>query len=153
MHKIFLTEEEVSFISGAETIVDELGGFPSMEDGSLIKVCIEEDGYKQFVSLVFDITGWIKNAGYYIKIPATSKRRIKIVFSGKFDLMIVGNLRGIQGEIKFGNQESRPMEQDDLPGYAPIIKRPFSVFCVRNERNLCIEFFEEYCCVSASFED
>ena len=153
MHKIFLTDEEVSFISGAETIINELGGFLSMEDGRLVKVCIDECSNKHFASLLFDITGWIENASYYKKIPVTAKTKIKIVFSGKFDIKIVGNLCDICGEIKFGNEESRPMSQDDLPGYAPTIKRPFSVFCIRDESNLCIDFFEEYCSVSASFED
>ena len=37
MHKIFLTDEEISFISGAEIIKNELGGFPSMEDGRTYK--------------------------------------------------------------------------------------------------------------------
>lgn len=152
MHKIFLTDEEISFISGAETIINELGGFPSMEDGRLIKICLDECGDKQFLSLLFDITGWIGNAGYYKKLPETAKTKIKIVFSGKFDIKIVGNLRDIRGEIKFGNQEIRPMSQDYLPGSAPNIKRPFSVFCIQDERNLCIDFFEEYCSVSASFE-
>ena len=127
--------------------------FLQWKTGELIKVCIDECADKQIVSLLFDITGWIENASYYKKIPTTSKRRIKIVFDGKFDLKIVGNLRGIQGEIKFGNQESRPMKQDNLPGYAPIIKRPFSVFCIRDEKLLYIDFFEEYCSVSAGFED
>ena len=124
-----------------------------MEDGRIIKVCIDECGDKQFASLLFDITGWIESVGYYIIIPTASKRRIKIVFSGKFDLMIVGNLRHIQGEIKFGNQESRLMKQDNLPGYAPIIKRSFSAFCVRDESLLYIDFFEEYLSVSAGFND
>lgn len=30
-----------------------------MEDGRIIKVCIDECGDKQFASLLFDITGWI----------------------------------------------------------------------------------------------
>ena len=35
MHKIYLTEPEVSVINGADVIVEECGGFPSMENGRL----------------------------------------------------------------------------------------------------------------------
>ena len=32
-----------------------------MDDGRIIKVCIDECGDKQFASLLFDITGWIES--------------------------------------------------------------------------------------------
>ena len=42
MHKFFMTEPEVSIIRGAEAIVEELGGFPSMENGRLVSISIED---------------------------------------------------------------------------------------------------------------
>ena len=72
MHKIFLTAPKVSFIVGADEIVEELGGFPSMENSNLLSISVQNcelDNHRYNVSLVFDIEKWAIDRSRHMDIP------------------------------------------------------------------------------------
>ena len=149
MHKYFLTEEECSIINGADIIADEIGGFPSMEDGELLQFNFEKafgDKAKDRLTLVYDIRGWHKNCSYYLDLRPLKHTKIMMVFEGRLNVKYISD--NVWGEIKFGNNISI-MAQDGDPLNINVVKRPFTCFCMRDKRNLCVDFFEEDCLISA----
>lgn len=155
MHKLYLTEPEVSFICGADAIVAELGGFPSMENGKLIDVSIAPShpyGYNVF--LVFDIENWaaVSSRYRYANIPRPKHRYIRMCFFGVQRVYIDSPHLDGCGEIKFGNTTDRKkMYQDDSPLRPIIVERPFYSFYIRDGSDFVLEFNDSKCWVEASF--
>lgn len=158
MHKICLTATECGIIRGADKIIDTIGMFPSMEDGELIDVHLAKNSSSSrgFVSLTFDITGWRETVKQYLnqrKMKDFSQSKIRIVFSNALDVSLNDPLCA-QGEIKFGNSHNKALlRQDEDPYNTPVIGRPFCIFCVRDSRNVVIEFEEEECEIRAELLD
>lgn len=157
MHKIFLTEPEVAFINGADAIVEELGGFPSMENGKLLGVSIQDSGscYRRYnVSLVFDIEKWAVDSSHYMNIPKPKHRYIQIRFFNVRQVFIDSPSLSECGEFKFGNTTDRKKTyQDDMPSHPIIIERPFYSFYMRSGHEIVLEFEDDQCKVIASFLD
>lgn len=158
MHKIYLTEPEVSIIKGADVIVKECGGFPSMENGHLCSIKIQKtkDTLARYdVVLLFDIEKWASDSAFYMHVPKIFHKYIEMTFRC-VENVYVNNpcMSSTCGEIKFGNLSDRnKMHQDILPGRATIINRPFCVFYIRSGNELVIDFDEEECTISAVFND
>lgn len=150
MHKIFLTKPECEIIQGSEKIIETIGGFPSMEDGELIDVHLQKCGeYRSTVTLLFDVTGWKRNAKHSAKLKEFSESLIRLIFQNCRDVYMQSPL-GISGEIKFSNSADRSrMCQDDTPDTVLVIERPYCVFYIRDASGLIIEFFENECTISA----
>ena len=57
MHKFFLTESECEVIQGSHVVTDCIGGFPSMENGSIanIKICQKDNLARYIIKISFDI--------------------------------------------------------------------------------------------------
>lgn len=157
MHKIYLTEPEVSVINGADVIVEECGGFPSMENGRLCSIKMEKskDDFGYNVVLLFDIEKWASDSALYMDIPKISHRFIEMSFCGVSNVYINHpNMSSTCGEIKFNNTPDRKkMCQDSSPERVPVISRPFCTFYIRNDSNLVFDFDERECKISARFKD
>lgn len=155
MHKIFLTEPEVSFIKGADAIVKELGGFPSMENGKLVEISVQDAGlnYSRYnVTLVFDIEGWGRASSRYMNIPKPQNMYIQMDFLNVRDVFISGPSINECGEFKFGNTlDRKEMYQDDLPSRPIIVERPFCTFYMQAGLDFVLEFDDADCLVFASF--
>lgn len=155
MHKIFLTEPEVSFIHGADAIVDVFGGFPSMEGSRLLEISVRDSGlgYKRYnVSLVFDIAGWRRVSSVYMPIPEPKNMYIQMQFFNVRDVFISSPSIDLCGEFKFGNTFDRgEMYQDDVPSRPIIVERPFCTFYMQAGHDFVLEFDEAECKVFASF--
>ena len=154
MHKIFLTEPEVSFIKGADAIVKELGGFPSMENGKLVEISVRNGlSYSRYnVSLVFDIEEWGRASSRYMNIPKPQNMYIQMEFLNVRDVFISSPSINECGEFKFGNTLDREkMYQDDLPSRPIIVERPFCTFYMQAGRDFVLEFDDSDCLVLALF--
>ena len=78
-----------------------------------------------------------------------SEDYIRSAFQNCRDIKIVDPFRDL-GEIKFGNSSDRKlMRQDEFPGLAPELERPFCVFYARSGESIIIDFDEETCIISA----
>ena len=154
MHKVFLTKNECSIIRGADEIIEAFGGFPSMENGELLEIHLEKQHERNrgSVSFVFDIADWKVSSSRYLskERPAGfDQSRIKLTFQNCRDIKIVDPFRDL-GEIKFGNSSDRKLiRQDEFPGLAPELERPFCVFYARSGESIIIDFDEETCIISA----
>lgn len=166
MHKVYLTEEECSIIQGAQDIIDVLGGFPSMEDGELVSIGItanKNNPARYDVSLLFDISGWIRVCGFnsrmenavyqYPNIVNPKYTRIRLSFEQAENIVINGINMDRCGEIKFTDTwDRRAVRQDDHPSTTPRIKRPFLGFGIRYGEDFFISFFEGEVTIWAKFE-
>ena len=157
MHKIYMTSPELSFFQGAEPIVEELGGFPSMENGKLLSISIQDSGmsYKRYnVSLVFNIEKWAIDSSRYMDIPKPTHKYIQIHFLNIRDVYVSSPTLNDCGEFKFGNTTDRKkMYQDDLPSNTIVIQRPFYSFYMRSGHEFVLEFEDDECIATASFLD
>ena len=103
-------------------------------------------------TFVFDIADWKVSSSRYLskERPAGfDQSRIKLTFQNCRDIKIVDPFRDL-GEIKFGNSSDRKlMRQDEFPGLAPELERPFCVFYARSGESIIIDFDEETCIISA----
>lgn len=161
MHKIFMTEPEASIIKGADAIIEELGGFPSMENGRLVSISIKDCGLEGWrcardITLVFDIYNWARDSSRYVNISKPKHRFIKMRFSPLRDFYINTPSMDYCGEFKFGNTADRDkMRQDMGTGLnPPIVERPFCCFYMRSAYDgLILEFDEDTCEISAEFID
>ena len=159
MHKFFMTAQEVSIIRGADAIVEELGGFPSMENGRLVSISVESVDERSSlcnITLVFDIWKWAVDTSRYIEIPKPKHRYIRMRFSSLRDYEIRQPSMRNCGEFKFGNTVDRKkMLQDPGTGLnPPIVERPFCSFYMRSgHEGLVLEFDEVRCKISAEFLD
>lgn len=155
MHKLFLTENECSIIHGAQSIIDVIGGFPSMEDGELEYVITRKypDRNRGWVKLIFNISGWKEVGKNYCRpgvIKEFSQDRIVLTFQNVRDVKINDPFDTV-GEIKFGNVVTRRhMRQDDFPWNTPIVERPFCTFYARCGNHIVIDFDESECFISAA---
>lgn len=157
MHKIFLTDPETSIIHGADKIIAEFGGFPSMENGKLCSVTIKESslGYARYdIFLMFDVEKWAIDSSDYVDIPKSSYKFIELSFLCARNISINRPLMHDCGEIKFGNTfDRRKMYQDSLPQHPIVIDRPFCTFYIKAGRDFVIEFDECECQISAAVKD
>lgn len=166
MHKHYLTKTECGIIEGADKIISVIGGgFPSMENGALIKTVVERNQEKPYlhnVLLVFDITGWKKAVKYYedsalgtVSYDEDGPNLISLRFEGVREVFIDFDSQGSTSEvvdIYFCNTAERSeLFRDGLPGRAREIPRPFVCFYLA-ARQLIIEFLEEECRISAKLE-
>ena len=161
MHKTFLNEKEIQIIKGADKVVKKIGGFPSMENGTLESIFIARTGNDNLldVELVFDISGWLNTLDFYSKNGVSrpyyqhnrfDERKIKILFHNCYDFEYAGTGRVI-GEIKFGGKDQldpRNRHQDVLPGMDIIIDRPYVCFYIRSGAPI-VYFNENECEISA----
>ena len=155
MHKIFLTEQEVSIINGADAVVKEFGGFPSMENGRIHRLMMSGCGYGCCsVTIVFDVMGWADVSSRYTDIPKPAHKFLQLNFS-QVRKVYMGDLKfDNPGEIKFGNTLDRSkMHQDIHPSCPVVVERPFCTFYMRSGSDFVIEFSEEECWIEASFAD
>lgn len=156
MHKLFLTENECSIIHGAQSIIDVIGGFPSMEDGELEYIVTRKypDRNRGWVKMIFNISGWKEVGKNYCRpgvIKEFSQDRIELVFHNVRDVTIYDPFEDI-GEIKFSNTSSRRhMQQDEFPWNTPIVERPFCTFYARCGEHIIIDFDESECFIHAAF--
>ena len=155
MHKIFLTEPEVSFIKGADAIVDALGGFPSMENGKLVEISVRDAGlsYTRYnVTLVFDIEGWGRTSSLRMDIPRPESTLIQMEFLNVRDVFISSPYIDCCGEFKFGNTYDRKeMYRDFLPSHPIVVERPYFTFYMNSGHEFVLEFDDSDCLVFASF--
>ena len=157
MHKIFLTNTECEVIQGSDNIVKLIGGFPSMENGSLERIMMwpwERSG-RYIVELTFNIEGWEKTAKYYHSLPQIPKKRITIRFDGALDVIIKSPELNDCGEVKFDNRfGDERVFQDEGPWRIIEIPRPYYRFyTVGHGGDLKILFDENACTISAWFND
>ena len=150
MHKFYLNNTECSIIQGAQEIVSRFGGFPSMENGTLISVTVERSSERSRydVKLVFDITGWAK----MVLSDKDSGTDVKICMSFEGCRSIVTRIEPWSnpcGEIKFGDGMEE-MRQDGHPSHIIEIPRPYGAFCIRSSHEFLIEFDESECWISAA---
>lgn len=161
MHKFFMTEPEVSIIRGADAIIEELGGCPSMENGRLVSISIEDcelAGWRcaRSITLLFDIYNWARDTSRYVDIPKPKHHYIRMRFSSLRDFYINTPIMDHCGEFKFGNTTNRDkMRQDMGTGpNPPIVERPFCCFYMRSAyEGFILEFDENTCEISAEFID
>ena len=158
MHKLYLTGQEVSVIQGAEEIVREYGGFPSMENGRLLSLEVTADIrlYGRYaVSLVYDIKGWHKASSLYFDLPKLNRRFIRMYFQGVWSVQVNSpDMRDGCSEIKFGNSfDRKEMWRDQDPRRVEEIERPFCVFFDARDKNIILEFAEGECEIRADFLD
>ena len=153
MHKLYLTDSEVSIIEGAEPIIAEFGGFPSMENGTLCSVDVKTDRKHFDVTLLFDIKRWHEvSSSYFDNLPSFSHRYIELLFHHADDVTLARASLGIYGEIKFENtHNTNNWRMPSLPYRPLIVDRPFCAFHIR--RDLRIYFNEEACRISAIAKD
>lgn len=153
MHKIFLTEQEASVISGSEEIIKELGGFPSMENGNLCSICVKrsDPDFKYDISMIFDIEKWKNDSSAYKEFSSSAIRFIDLKFKGARSIQLNNPIMTYCNEIKFSNTLDKDnWNRDNSPFHTKIIKRPFCVFYIGTGRELAIEFDESECLISAS---
>lgn len=157
MHKIYLTRPEASIIHGAERIVAEFGGFPSMENAKLCRINIKDSElpYGRYdISLLFDIWHWGEVSSLYMDIPIPAHRFIELSFQRARDISVNSPYMMECGEFKFGNTTDRKkMYQDDMPSNTIIVERPFCSFYMQAGRDFVIEFEEDECLISATLRD
>lgn len=155
MHKIFLTAPEVSFIVGADEIVEDLGGFPSMENSNLLSISVQNSGsdnQRYNVSLVFDIEKWAIESSRYVDIPTLKHKYILLCFFNVRQVDIHSPSMNVCGEFKFGNTTDRKkMYQDVLPSEPIVVNRPFCSFYMQSGQDFVLEFEDDTCTVFASF--
>ena len=154
MHKFYLNNTEGDIIQGAQEIVSRFGGFPSMENGTLISVTVERSSerFRYDVKLVFDITSWAEMVLSDKDIGSTGAK-ICMSFEGCRSIAArTDAMHGPCGEIKFGDGMEE-MRQDGHPSHIIEIPRPYRVFCIRSSHAFQIEFEEEECRISAAVMD
>ncbi len=159
MHKWYLTKTECEIINGADRIIDEIGCFPSMENGRLTDIHVVPSqildcGFD--ISLVFDITGWKEFASLpgWQRIPETNVTTIRLCFVVAKEIRLNSYRsdmdEGCCEEIKFSNTTDTSLwHQDGTPWNIQEIPRPFCAFMICYGRSLAIEFDEQDCKISA----
>ncbi len=160
MHKAFLTKTECELIKGSDKIISTIGGgFPSMENGTLVQISIEENKETtnlQNVLLIFDVSGWKESVQFHklgnVCNDEKESNLISLRFEGAREVHLNLSRPDRSIDMYFCNtEEGAELYRDGYPGSARELPRPYNCFYLAN-RQVVIEFFEHECKISAEIE-